>query len=83
MAANSAVWPNFELIRDYIYFFLLPARMEKIKSETRIFRGSNYCLAIALSEDKDIQGITVFEKLMVHNDPDIDLVSDNEYTRFG
>ena len=57
--------------------------MEKIKSETRIFRGSNYCLAIALSEDKDIQGITVFEKLMVHNDPDIDLVSDNEYTRFG
>ena len=52
----------------------------KIKSETRIFRGSNYCLVIALSEDKDI---TVFEKLMVHNDPDIDLVSDNEYTRFG
>ena len=39
-----------------IYFFLLPARMEKIKSETRIFRGSNYCLAIALSEDKNIQG---------------------------
>ena len=26
------------------------------------------------------RGITVFEKLMVHNDPDIDLVSDNEYT---
>ena len=57
--------------------------MEKIKSETRIFRGSNYCLTITLSEDKDIRGITVFEKLMVHNDPDIDLVSDNEYTRFG
>ena len=60
--------------------------MEKIKSETRIFRGSNYCLAIALSEDKDIhmyKGITVFEKLVVHNDPDIDLVSDNEYIRFG
>ena len=29
------------------------------------------------------KGITVFEKLMVHNDPDIDLVSDKEYTRFG
>ena len=29
------------------------------------------------------RGITVFEKLMVHKDPDIDLVSDNEYTRFG
>ena len=57
--------------------------MEKIKSETRLFRGPNYCLAIALSEDKDIQGTTVFEKLMVHNDRDIDLVSDNEYTRFG
>ena len=57
--------------------------MEKIKSETRIFRGSNYCLAIALSEDKDIQGQNCFEKLMVHKDPDIDLVSDNEYTRFG
>ena len=56
--------------------------MEKIKSETRIFRGSNYCLAIALSEDNDKQG-HVFEKLMVHNDPGIDLVSDNEYTRFG
>ena len=54
--------------------------MEKIKSETRIFRGSNYCLAIALSEDKDIQGHKYFKKkLVVHNDPDIDLVSDNEY----
>ena len=64
---------------ETIYFFLLPARMEKFKSETRIFRGSNYCLTIALSEDKDIQGHNCFfEKLMVHNDPDIDLVSDNE-----
>ena len=57
-------------------FFLLPARME-IKSETRIFIGSNYCLAIPLSEDKDIQGHNCFEKLVVHNDPDIDLVTDN------
>ena len=55
----------------------------EIKSETRIFRGSNYCLAMALSEDMIYRGITVFEKLMVHNNPDIDLVSDNEHTRFG
>ena len=47
-----------------IYFFLLPARMEKIKSETRIFRGSNYCLAIAtwLAIDKHIQGHNCFCK---------------------
>ena len=53
--------------------------MEKIKSETRIFRGSNYILAIALSEDKDILGHNCFFflKLVVHNDPDIDLDSDN------
>ena len=36
-------------------------------------------LAIALSEDKDIfRGITLFEKQMTHNTPDIDLVSNNE-----
>ena len=52
--------------------------MEKIKPETRILRGSNYCLT------RIYRGITVFEKeLMVHNDPNIDLVSDNECTRFG
>ena len=54
-------------------FFLLPARMKKIQSETIIFRGSDYSPTIALSEDKDIQG-HVFEKLMVHNNPEIDLV---------
>ena len=59
--------------------------MKKIQSETRIVSGSDYCPAIALSEDKDIQGHSyIFENLMVHNNPDIDLVSDNnEYTKFG
>ena len=57
--------------------------MKKIQSESRIFRGSDYSPAIELSENKDIyRGITVFENLMVHNTPDIDLVSDNEYTKF-
>ena len=63
MTANSAVhgwiWLNFELMRDYIVF-LLPARMKKIQSDTRIFRGSDYCPDIALSEDKDIQGNNCF-----------------------
>ena len=49
---------------------------------TRIVRGSDYSPAIALSEDKDIfRGITMFEKLMVHNNPDRDLASDNMYTK--
>ena len=55
----------------------------KIQSETRIFRGSDYYPAIALSEEKYIQGHNCFEKIMVHNNLDIDLVSDNEYTKFG
>ena len=58
--------------------------MKKIQSETRIVSGSDYCPAIALSEDKDLQGHnSFFEKLMVHNNPDIDLVGDNEYTKYG
>ena len=37
----------------------------------------------ALPEDKHIfSGITLFEKLMASNNPDIDLVNDNEYTKF-
>ena len=39
---------------------------------------------LALSEDKDIfRGITLFEKLMSHNNEDIDLVNDNLYTKVG
>ena len=50
----------------------------------RIVRRSDYSPTIALSEDKDIfRGITLFEKLMVHNNSDVDLVSDNVYTKFG
>ena len=37
---------------------------------------------MALSEDKDIfRGITPFEKLMEGNNPDIDLVNGNMYTK--
>ena len=51
---------------------------------TRIVRGSDYSPAIALSEGKNIfRGIPMFEKLMAHNNPDVDLVSDYEYTIFG
>ena len=40
-------------------------------------------MAIALSEDKDIfRGITLFEKLIVHNNSDVDNISDNKYTKF-
>ena len=36
------------------------------------------------SEGKYIfRDITMFEKLIAHNDPDVDLVSDNEYTKFA
>ena len=27
--------------------------------------------------------ISMFEKLVVHNSPDVNLVRDNEYTKFG
>ena len=41
-------------------------------------------LFIALSEGKDIfRGITLFEKLMAHNNPNVDLVSDNKFTKFS
>ena len=46
-------------------------------------RGSDYSPAIAFQRTKTYRGITLFEKLMVHNNPDIDLVSDNEYKKFG
>ena len=37
-----------------------------------------------LSEDKDIfRGITLFERLMSHDNLDIDLVNDNVYTKVG
>ena len=38
---------------------------------TRIVRGYDNSPAIALSEDKDIQGL-LFEKLMMHNNPGVD-----------
>ena len=63
--------------------------MKKIQPNSRIVKGSDYSPAITLSEDKDIyRGINVFEKkkhtpkLMVHNNPDIDLVIGNEYKKF-
>ena len=53
-------------------------------NQTRIVRGSDYRPAIALPEDKDIfRGRTLFEKLMKHNNHNIDLVNDNGYTKFG
>ena len=51
---------------------------------TRIVRGSDYSAPIALSEGKNIfRGISMFEKLMAHNNPDVDLVSDYAYSKFG
>ena len=48
-------------------------------TKTRIVRGSDYSLAIALSEDKDIfRGITLFEKLMSRNNPYIYQLSKNQ-----
>ena len=39
--------------------------------------------AKALPEDKHIfRGITLFEKLTASTNPDVDLVNDNEYTKF-
>ena len=52
--------------------------------QNRIVRGSDNSPTIALPEDKDIiRGITLFEKLMAHNNQDIDIDNDNEYTKFG
>ena len=49
---------------------------------TRLVRGSDHRPAIALSEDKYIfRGITLFEKLMAGNNPEIDLVNDNVYKK--
>ena len=51
-------------------------------------------LQLELSEDLTIapplryqrtkiyRGITLFQKLMMRNNPDVDLVRDNEYTKF-
>ena len=56
---------------------------KSVLNKTRIVRGSDYSPDITLSEDKDIfRSITLYEKLMSHNNPNIDLVSDNEYTKF-
>ena len=47
-------------------------------------RGSDFSLTIALSEDGDIfWNIALFEKLMAGNNPDVDLLNDNLYTKFG
>ena len=44
---------------------------------------SDFSSNTAMSEDKDIfRGINLFEKLMACNNPAIDLVNDNKYTRF-
>ena len=51
---------------------------------TRTAIGSDHSPVIALSEDKDIfRSIILFEKLMAGNNPDVDLVNDNVYTKFG
>ena len=40
--------------------------------------------AMVLSEDKDIfRSITLFDKLMAGNNPDVDLVNGNMYIKFG
>ena len=66
---------------DYNSSFAL--RAVELKT-TRIVRGSDYSPAIALSEDKDIfWGISLFEKLMACNNPDLDLININVYTKFG
>ena len=51
---------------------------------TRTVRGSDYSPAIALSEDKDIFSNcdATLQKMILYN-PNIDLVNDNVYTRFG
>ena len=53
----------------------------------KLVRGSDYSPTIALSEDKDIinsgvRAITLFEKLMAGNNPEVDLVNGNVYTKF-
>ena len=60
-----------------VLWFLLPARMIGFSEDLTIALQWNY------QRTRVYRGITVFEKLMVHNNPDIDLVGDNEYTKFG
>ena len=52
--------------------------------KTRIVRGSDYSPAIALSEDKDIFSNcdATLQKMILYN-PNVDLVNDNVYTKFG
>ena len=53
-------------------------------AKTRTVRGSDYSPAIALSEDKDIFSNcdATLQKMILYN-PDMDLVNDNVYTKFG
>ena len=53
-------------------------------AKTRIVRGSDYSPAKALSEDKDIFSNcdAPLQKMILYN-PNIDLVNDNVYTKFG
>ena len=63
---------------------LSPARKKMIQSKTTIVRVSAYSPTIALSEDKDIfRSMTLFEKLMAGNNPDVDLINGNVHTKFG
>ena len=55
-----------------------------LSEPTRIVKGSDNSSVIPLSEDKDIFiGITLFERLMLHYNLNIDLVNDNVYTKVG
>ena len=51
---------------------------------TRTVRGSDYSHAIALSEYKDMFSNcdATLQKMILYN-PNVDLVNDNEYTKFG
>ena len=51
--------------------------------KTRTVRGSDFSPAIALSEDKDILSNcnTTLQKMILYN-PNVDLVNDNEYTKY-
>ena len=51
---------------------------------TRTVRGSDYSPTIALSEDKDIfSNCDVTLQKMIQNIPNVDLVNDKVYAKFG
>ena len=68
---------------DQMSFFWFRQLEQYFTGKTRTVRGSDYSPATALSEDKDIFRCRyLFEKLMAPNNPDVDLVNDNVYTKF-